>query len=157
MGYTHYWSFTVPKKGYKDLEVKYQKAIIAIGKALQTYQKTVDDDSRLSGYSAHTKPGSYGGIKFNGKQENGHEDFYLREHLNQNDAGNFCKTAMKPYDTAVTASLILLNHYLTGIVDVGSDGDAADWLEGLRLAKTVCPSAKIPASIRGTTLKALRA
>lgn len=154
MGYTHYWDFNHKRNSAKADQIKFEKACIAISKALHTYQKTVSDDARLSGYSAHTKPGSYGGIHFNGKGELSHEDFSLLEYFKENEGG-FCKTAYKPYDTAVVAALILLKHYMGGAVEVSSDGDASDWLEGLRLAKTVCPSAKIPSSIRGVALKAL--
>lgn len=156
MGYTHYWGVKRSRKTAKKDQIQFEKACIAISKALHTYQKTVSDDARLSGYSAHTKPGSYGGIRFNGKGDLSHEDFSLPEYFKENEGG-FCKTANKPYDTAVVAALILLKHYMGDAVGVSSDGDAAEWLEGLRLAKTVCPSAKIPDTIRGVPLKALRA
>lgn len=92
------------------------------------------DERHLSGYTAHTKPGQYGGLMINGKGENGHEDFSLREHFSQNES-DFCKTARKSYDVVVTACLIILKHYLKDNITIGSDGGASDWSPGYCLAR----------------------
>lgn len=158
MGYTHYWHFNVTKKKAAEVEKTFQKAVKAIQKAARIYQNAAIGDDRLSGYTANTKIGSYGGIKINGKGDNMHEDFTLREHFNQNlGSGDFCKTANKPYDTAVVAALILLKHYLGSSFSCSSDGDIKDWYTGLELARKVCPSAKIPSSIRGGYLTLTKA
>lgn len=154
MGYTHYWDFKIKKGQVKAAQAAYERACKAVSKACKLYNKTVHDEYRLSGFSAHAPVGKYTGIYINGKGELQHEDFSTREHITM-DSGGFCKTAQKPYDTAVVAALILLKHYLGESMEVSSDGDASDWLEGLRLAKSICPSAKIPSSIRGVPLKAL--
>lgn len=49
---------------------------------------------------------------------------------------HFCKTARKPYDVVVVASLIALKHRLGEAVQISSDGDDADWDEGRALAQS---------------------
>jgi hypothetical protein len=51
--------------------------------------------------------------------------------------GDFCKTARKPYDLAVTAVLA----YMESIhgLPVSSDGDGAEWLEGVEEARRALP------------------
>lgn len=141
MGYTHYWTFQKPKRGQASQNEKnYQLAIRQCQRmirALNAELKREDEKnpSRLSGYSVHTKVTQYGGLFFNGTAELGHEPFVLREHFSQNESFNFCKTAQKPYDLAVTACLIVLKHYLGETIDVSSDGQGEDWTDGLTLAK----------------------
>src|ERR1700686_3771474 len=111
MGYTHYFQFIIPKGiPIAKVETAYQRAILDCARIAVTWntacKATGDDVSRLSGYSAHCKPGKYGGIELNGKGENAHESFNLREHFRQNtesDFYTFCKTARKPYDTVIVA------------------------------------------------------
>ena len=153
MGYTHYWTFKKPAKGQAaKIEKQYQLAIKKCNAIVQFYSKNFGG---LSGYSAHAK--GYGGLRFNGSRENAHEDFVLREHFSQNDTGDFCKTARKPYDAVVVACLIVLKHYLQDNIEVDLDGDTADWIDGYNLAKKVLKlkTLKIPVSIRGNALKLL--
>ncbi len=140
MGYTHYWTFK--KDNSKHTEEKYQLALRQCQRIIRRWNKEVKaidekNPHRLSGYSAHTEIAQYKGIKFNGTQENGHEDFVLRETYGENGPFNFCKTARKPYDAVVVACLVTLNHYLKDNVIVTSDGDKSDYLSGLILAKKV--------------------
>lgn len=136
MGYTHYWTFKQPKRGdAAKTEKLYQRAIKDCAKIIKTYY---DANGGLSGYTAHTPIGTYGGILVNGKGDDAHEDFALREHFKQNfDAFNFCKTARKPYDVVVTACLIVLKHRLGDRIQVDSDGYQHNWVDGLELAKRV--------------------
>jgi hypothetical protein len=69
-------------------------------------------------------------IAFNGKDDAGHETFYVAP---DRTGFAFCKTAQKPYDTAVTACLILMKSVLKDKIRISSDGDASDWVAGLRL------------------------
>lgn len=55
---------------------------------------------------------------------------YENENSYQSKYFNFCKTAYKPYDIAVTACLIALKHYLKSDVLINSDGDLNDWQDG---------------------------
>jgi hypothetical protein len=50
---------------------------------------------------------------------------------------NFCKTARKPYDIAVTASLILAKKIFGDIIKVSSDGNWSDWESGQLLYESV--------------------
>lgn len=136
MGYTHYWSFNKPGKG-RTLEVEraYQRAIKACTKIAQAYQAKATGDERLSGYTAFTS--NYGGIKLNGKEDNMHEDFCMREHFRQNETWQFCKTARKPYDIVVTACLATMKFYLKDNFTVDSDGYKEEWDEGVKLARKV--------------------
>lgn len=148
MSYTHYWTFDKKRNGKAaQSEKAYQKAILECAKIIRYYSETFGG---LSGYTAHSKPYQYGGINTNGSKQDGHETFALREHLNQNEAFNFCKTAQKPYDTVVVACLIVLRHRLGDLVDVSSDGRASDWRDGLILAQRVLglKTLQIPVSIQ---------
>ena len=41
----------------------------------------------------------------------------------------FCKTAFRPYDLAVTAALVILQHHLGAQLRVSSDGEAPHWFD----------------------------
>ena len=152
MGYTHYWTFKTPKRGTtKAVTKQFETAIKACQTLVYNYNKTRTDETRLAGYTAHTKPGQYGGINFNGTGELGHENFVILEHYKDNvGAGEFCKTASKPYDVVVVACLCILKHYLAENIVVNSDGDSLDWIAGLELARksTGIKGIKMPSSIR---------
>jgi hypothetical protein len=157
MGYTHYWTFRKPAGiPAAELEKNYQQAVKDCVKVIKEYQKNALGSDRLSGYSAHTKPGQYGGVNVNGKQDNAHEPFTLPEHFSDNfklyvndgsagmsGAFNFCKTARKPYDMVVVACLSILKYRLGDAVDVSSDGTIEDWSEGVLWAR-VCLKRAIP-------------
>lgn len=150
MGYTHYWDFYKAEKGKaKQIEAKFQKAVKACQTIIATYSKA---NGGLSGYSAHTNPGQYGGINVNGSRENAHETFAILEHFSENINGGFCKTARKPYDIVVVACLCTLEHFLPNNFAAFSDGDSSDWLAGLELARRVLRNKRIqmPAKIRKT-------
>ena len=135
MGYTHYWTFNKGKRGTAaEIEAAYQQAMLDCAKVVKYYYER---EGGISGYTAHTKPGIYGGLNFNGKGEAGHETFIMREHYNQNDRSSFCKTARKPYDILVTACLAVLAYRLGDAVSVYSDGDARDWEAGVSLAQII--------------------
>ena len=134
MGYTHYFEFSKIKGNAQKNEISYQRAILDCQKVIKYYSKKYGG---LSGYSAHTKLGQYGGILVNGKGSDAHEDFALREHFNQNESFNFCKTARKEYDTVIVACLTILKHRLSSAIDVSSDGNTDEWSDGVALAKKV--------------------
>ena len=139
MGYTHYWILDTNIKNKQQVEKNYQKAISDCHKIILWAKKNVVN---LSGYSAHTKLGTYNGIKVNGVKEDGHETFYLLDHFyrygtEDHDCFNFCKTNRKEYDIVVVACLSVLKHRLKDAIKVSSDGDAADWLDGINLARKV--------------------
>ena len=134
--YTHYWSFNFKNGGTAAVnEARYQRAMKQCAKVCRAYSKQFGG---LAGFSAHTKPGQYGGLNVNGSDRVGAcENLYFLEHLKQNETAAFCKTSRYPYDTVVTACLIILAKYLGDVVTVTSDGDREDWTDGLILAKSV--------------------
>lgn len=153
MGYTHYWSFTAPKRGETaKIEKAYQKAIKDCAKIARAYYTV---NGGLSGYTAHTQLGSYGGLLINGKGDDAHEPFSMREYFKQNledSGGDFCKTARKPYDIVVTACLIVLANALPKNFRVDSDGNKGDFVAGLDLARRVLKKRlEIPSNLRDTT------
>lgn len=150
MGYTHYWTFKKDKtKTAKEVEELYQKAIKECQMIAVKYNEECEDsDARLSGYTAHSKVGSYGGLKINGKEENAHEDFCFREHFSENESFDFCKTARKPYDIVVTACLAVLKYRLGDSISVSSDGCVSDWNAGIELARRIIKR-KIKNPIKG--------
>lgn len=151
MGYTHYWTFKAPKRGTtKSVNAKFEQAVKACQTLIYNYNKTRTDETRLAGYTAHTKPGQYGGLNFNGTGDLGHETFIIREHYKENVGFNFCKTNQKPYDVVVVACLCILKHYLGDNIEVSSDGSSLDWCMGLDLARkaTGIKAINMPKSIR---------
>jgi hypothetical protein len=148
MGYTHYWKFSkAPKGDAAKVEKAYKAALVECSRVIHAYQAFCAenglDAERLSGYSAHAKPGAYGGLNVNGKGDLSHENLTMREHFSENDGFGFCKTARKPYDVVVTACLAVLAYRLPGLIAVSSDGRAKDWETGVKLARTVLKR-KIP-------------
>lgn len=137
MGFTHYYGFNVRKGNAEKNEKLYQQAIKDCHKVILAWQREhKGTECSLSGYSAHTKLGLYGGIRVNGKGKYSCEDFTLREHLKQNDS-EFCKTARRPYDTVVVACLAIMKFHLKDMFDVGSDGDYHDFVAGVNYANKV--------------------
>jgi hypothetical protein len=121
MGYTHYWNFIEEPsrekfiefaEGVKQLVATAQDAGIAI-----TDEEYGDDK-----------------VVFNGVGADSHETFFVSA---ERVDFNFCKTNQKPYDTAVTASLILAKKIFGDIIEVSSDGDASDWQSGVLLFETI--------------------
>jgi len=75
-----------------------------------------------------------------------HETFYLPRAIRPEELGpvlgepdkfgryfDFCKTAYKPYDLAVTAALVIAKHHLGDAILVSSDGEARHWLDAVLL------------------------
>jgi hypothetical protein len=152
MGYTHYWRFKAPpraKGAMLKAEKRYKAALKKCAKLVYSY---ATDYGGVSGFTAHTKAGTYGGLKFNGSRENGHEDFYMLEHFRDAlQRGGFCKTDKKPYDVLVVACLCILAHELPELISVDSDGNSAGWSAGAALA-----GVPVPSSIRKPALRLVR-
>jgi hypothetical protein len=137
MGYTHYFSFKpVNERQWRDIETRYKRAILDCQRIVKAFYAK---HGRISGYSAHTPLGRYGGLKVNGKGIDACEAFELREHYGQNlrDFKGYCKTNGLPYDTVVTACLAVLKHRLGDAIQLHSDGNRHDWSYGVRLARRV--------------------
>ena len=82
-------------------------------------------------------------VNFNGVGVDGHENLLItREYkdlfgYNENGSGCFwfCKTAYKPYDKYVVATLILFKYYFGDKIELSSDGEANEWQEGRKLVE----------------------
>lgn len=124
MGYTHYWTFERPitRPEMVGLAEDVEAIILASGIPL-AYE-----------YDEPTIPPQVAdeAIHFNGIEEDGHETFGIRVGA---EGFDFCKTAAKPYDVVVVASLAALKDRLGSDVRISSDGDAADWRDGVALAE----------------------
>jgi hypothetical protein len=141
VGYTHYWSFVPAAKGQtKQLEATYQAAILecqkVVGK-LAEWNRETHGSSLMSGFTAHCTPGQYGGLKIGATQGEGGETFVMREHFNENETQDFCKTNRSSYDTAVVACLAILKYRLGDNIQVNSDGSSVEWEDGLLLARNI--------------------
>lgn len=141
MGYTHYWCrpTTLPVR--------------AFAQAAQDCRAVTEWLSREHGVRIQydpdePEPPCFDGtaVWFNGAGGEGHETFHVprvyEPHPWEAARGGrfaFCKTARKPYDTAVCACLIVLAHHLSRKFRVTSDGDDED--AGWTLARTACQRA----------------
>lgn len=140
MGYTHYWT---QRRGYtaeqweqicEDVAVILKDAQHVQGIALGDGVGEVGSSPVISG----------GCIHFNGIAGDSHETFKIyrkrpkKEPYQSRCGSDFCKTARKPYDLAVTAILC----YLATVAEshsVSSDGHGKDWIAGLEEAKRALP------------------
>jgi hypothetical protein len=132
MGYTHYWTLSRPitTEECAALAEDVEKIVAKSGVPV-AYE-----------YDEPTRPPRLDEreICLNGIGEDGHETFYIKAEKSgiTNQPGMagfaFCKTAAKPYDVIVAASLLALKDHLKADVRVSSDGDLADWEPGFRLA-----------------------
>lgn len=123
MGYTHYWNF---KREPRDI---IWRDFVMFCKQINVHGNTRDliryeHDSEEPGYFDDY-------IRFNGIGGDGHETFLMMPQ----QGFEFCKTARKPYDRIVTAILATAKYCFGDAIEVNSDGDEADWQEGIELAR----------------------
>ncbi len=138
--YTHYWY----RKEVLNRD-KFRKAI----KDVRQICKSVMEDEGIPlvyEYNQEDRPVHFHcdeEVRFNGPGDNGHETFLVQrkfsinEHSSSDDNGRFfscCKTSRKDYDLAVTACLIVFNHYFDEDFRITSDGDNDEWQD----ARSVC-------------------
>ncbi len=138
MGYTHYWK-TKKRPTNKQWD-KIQKAVALVlnSVSIKSLVQYESDEAAPPVVSAEL-------IRFNGIAEKGHETFYL----DRDPIGfEFCKTADKPYDIAVTAVLVIVEGYAPDCYSVASDGMASDWESGLSLTQTMDKNLSLPKGIK---------
>lgn len=157
MGYTHYWTFSASPHTQRAavLEAQYQKAILECQKVvlrLAEHNRDTLGSSWMSGFTAHCKPGKYGGLGIGPTRAESGELFGMREHFSENKLNDFCKTHRSVYDTAVVACLAILKYRLKDNFSVSSDGDSEDWEAGVELARHVLRR-KVPNPILRTRNK----
>ena len=121
MGYTHYWNF---------IEEPSREKFIEFAEGVKQWVATAQE----AGIEIADEEYGDDKIVFNGVGANSHETFYVSA---DGVDFNFCKTAQKPYDTAVTASLILAKKIFGDNIKISSDGDWSDWESGQLLYESV--------------------
>lgn len=119
MSYTHYWSITKPLESdtiWETLRESVGQLIAHSGIPLEVHLTNEF-------------------IRLNGLGEDAHETFHLERTLTE---FAFCKTARKPYDVVVAATLTLAYTLFLGSMDVRSDGDMKDkeWQNAMKLLTT---------------------
>jgi hypothetical protein len=135
MGYTHYW--------YQDPKLdadKFAAASLDIAKVIEKSEASLAGNMGDAGTTPNIGPEI---IALNGVEDEAHETFMIEPTAKKQEwesdedpkVFSFCKTARKPYDEVVTASLAVLKHHLGDALRVSSDGDFDEWSEGLALAK----------------------
>ena len=130
MGYTHYWRMN--DEGCSDETWdKISRSIMAL---------VVHEEFRgirvCGGDGTRTPLFTDESIEFNGSEDG---DLYHEPcTIERNGEGfNFCKTAHKPYDALVVASLLVLYTYHGGVTKLTSDGGEDGILAGLWLCEKV--------------------
>ncbi len=127
MGYTHYWTikeeltqeqFASWVEGVKVIVETAIEAGIPLGNGIGEDAPEISENL----------------VAFNGVGNDGHETFGIA--LGDSDF-DFCKTAEKPYDSAVTASLIHAKKIFGDAIEITSDGNWNDWEGGRLLYETV--------------------
>ena len=127
MGYTHYW------RAENVNNTKYQAALTDIEKIVKEASKTIPL-ARWDGKEG-TSPLFNDGISFNGVEDNGCETFSIPKKSSELKGFDFCKTRNRPYDVVVTASLTRLAEVEN--IHVSSDGDEAEWEDGVTMASEI--------------------
>ena len=126
MGYTHYWRHEkIEQETFDKIVNDFEKVIPAIGVKLG------------NGYGEGEPIMDQEIIVFNGDSsvDMDHESFVLE--CGSPSSFNFCKTACKPYDIAVTACLVIAKNHLGDDIRVSSDGELKDWKSAIGLCQEV--------------------
>lgn len=149
MGYTHYWRH---KQDFTPSEWEQVEEDFA---AICHQAKAEDNTLKLSdGSGEPDKHPNMDGtrISVNGVDEESHESFIItrlrrlpyKYELDPDDRDlleegmfDFCKTAHKPYDVVVTATLWYLANKYPEHLTISSDGGYEMWRPGISLASTV--------------------
>lgn len=126
MGYTHYYRLTSQPQ---DAEKRYKS--FAAGVAVIINQ-AADEGVTIADGFGNTQFGweaNSNRVWFNGYGEEAHETFGWLPNQ-EVDRFEFVKTAYKPYDQVVVASLLLLKKIYAEHVYISSDGGWSDWQLG---------------------------
>ena len=121
MGYTHYYTLGFPRADLKVLEIAADVKSIIMASEIK-----IGDWTGKPGSKPEFGPDE---INFNAMRPEDYENFRYPPLFEQNhrtgieEGFSFCKTARKPYDPVVCATLIAIKHHLGEYVSVRSDGD----------------------------------
>ena len=114
MGYTHYWDRPdeISVEHFDQIRDDLAVALPALTELTGTLEILISDET----------------ITINGVGDAGHETFVL-ERIESED-WRFCKTARKPYDTAVCFALIIAQYYCPEFrVSTDGDNDDEGWVQ----------------------------
>jgi hypothetical protein len=136
MGYTHYISRPqiIDEQAWSKITIDTMKVLLYIEKELGII---------IAGGDGEDEPEiGFDEIWFNGSGELSFETVYLErqtvktmvdEENNNGLCWQFCKTANRPYDIAVTALYTIIKHHVPECI-VESDGKEKDWMDAI----TIC-------------------
>jgi hypothetical protein len=131
MGYTHHWKA-------ENLEIveeaKYQKALAEMARVIAESPVPLANGMADEGSAPDVDED---GICFNGTAGHNYETFSLPGRGQELRDFDFCKTAQRPYDLIVVASLAILKDHLGEAIKVSSDGGSDDWKGGVSFASAV--------------------
>lgn len=127
MGYSHYWSrpLNLNKETFKLFVQDCNKIFAHCQNNLNIKLADAMGDEGTEPEACEE------GVFFNGSGDGSYEGVCIEQEQTE-AAFDFCKTALRPYDVAVTAVLIALKHHFPEC-KITSDGDNNDWDEGRRL------------------------
>lgn len=143
MGYTHYFKQSKPASDeqwqafQKDAKVVIEHAQKNLGIVLIS-----NDDNGVIINNER--------INLNGDSDNNldHETFFLSQNYS---AFNFCKTALKPYDTVVCSLLLLANEHMPNQHEISSDGGFDEWQRSMEInAKIFGYAFKLPERVESS-------
>jgi hypothetical protein len=119
MGYTHYWnSASISKDNFSKITSGVLQIVATAQNAGINLEATFEANEFV----------------INGVGEDSHESFCMNT---TDESFAFCKTAFKPYDAVVTASLIYAKAILGDEIKIKSDGNWVDWQDGSILYEEV--------------------
>lgn len=136
MGYTHYWN----QNGTIDPAnwIEFAEGCNRLFDLVALSGVVLNDWSGEGEGSG--KPHANGKeVSFNGTGAQSHESFCITRKPDK-DAGGFCKTARKDYDTAVAAVLLYLDAIEPQSFEVSSDGHLWNYRDALDLARLAWPN-----------------
>lgn len=137
MGYTSYWKIeeNLDKEKFAILSEELQVATGLLPIKSNSAQNPHEGVIYLAGGNGEGEPiFTKDLICFNGKDDEAHETFAIRQ--KGNDSFEFCKTNRKPYDFMVCVSLLRLKHHFPES-NISSDGGAKDWAPAKKFYKKV--------------------
>lgn len=152
MGYSHYWRRVRPVSNADKL--RHREAFRLLTRdAWRLFAYCEDHGLALAGPLGDGTPETTAErIAFNGPAPCDYEtcDFpaVVPSHY-YGDGGaafEFCKTALRPYDRAVVAFLLLAKWHYGDAVHLSSDGDAVELMPGADLLRRALPHLPAPAS-----------
>lgn len=139
MGYTHYYRRHSDKSNSAEAYDRFRHGAERIIIECQARGITIADGfGEKAGYWENTESR----VAFNGLGADAHETFAW-EAVSPTEPGarkwvfNFCKTAEKPYDAAVTACLLWLAECYGDAVEISSDGYWEEWRAGRDIFREV--------------------